>query len=119
MIRHIADLFIGVAILCGVAFLFGAGPVRAAECGYITYYHATGNRTACGDRYDGSQMIAAHRTLKCGTILTVTDRATGKSVKVVVRDRGPAKWTGNSLDLSYAAARQMGMVRRGKVYGCW
>ena len=117
--ENIVSLLAGAIVLCAVAFLFGAPPVHAGECGYITYYKATGNRTACGDKYDGSQMIAAHRTLKCGTVLKVTDRSTGKSVRVTVRDRGPANWTGNSLDLSYAAARQMGMIRRGKVYGCW
>ena len=119
----IKDLIAGtiaaaVIVMVAAAFLWSV-PVRSAECGKITYYNATGNRTACGDVYTGREMIAAHRTLPCGTKLVVTDKATGKQVTVVVRDRGPAKWTGNSLDLSREAARQMGMIRRGKIYGCW
>lgn len=105
-------------LILGAAFLFLASPVLAA-CGHITFYKATGNRTACGDRYTGEEMFAAHRTLPCGTKLRVTDKATGKSVRVTVRDRGPAKWTGNDLDISFKAARQLGMVHRGRIVGCW
>lgn len=101
-----------------LVFWYGA-PVRAGECGWITWYAATGNKTACGDFYDGTQMIAAHRTLPCGHPLKVTDRKTGKTVHVRVRDRGPAVWTGNSLDLSVAAAKRLGIIQRGRVRGCW
>lgn len=90
-----------------------------AACGWVTFYHATGNKTACGDPYTGEEMYAAHRSLPCGTKLRVTDKATGKSVNVTVRDRGPAKWTGNDLDLSFRAARMIGMVHRGRIRGCW
>lgn len=103
-------------ILWVAAFFLGA---MAAECGKVTFYRATGNKTACGDYYTGEEMFAAHRTLPCGTQLDVRDVDTGRSVRVIVRDRGPAQWTGNDLDLSYRAAREMGMVRRGKIKGCW
>ena len=106
-----------LVILAG-AFLFLASPVLA-ECGKITYYHATGNKTACGDKYTGEEMFAAHRSLPCGTKLKVVDQITKKWVSVTVRDRGPAAWTGNSLDVSYRAARKLGMVQRGKIRGCW
>lgn len=118
MLRHACDLVIGAAIILAVAALFSAPPVHAA-CGFVTYYNATGNKTACGDRYTGREMIAAHRTLPCGTKLKVTDKRTGKHVRVVVRDRGPAKWTGNDLDLSHAAAAELGMIHRGRIKGCW
>lgn len=111
-----------LAALVAAFFILAAATfwtVALADCGWITYYKATGNKTACGDKYTGEEMIAAHRTLPCGTRLTVRDSATGKSVRVTVRDRGPAKWTGNSLDLSYRAARHLNMVQRGRIKGCW
>jgi rare lipoprotein A len=109
---------LAATLIISVAFFAGSAAI-ARECGWMTYYKATGNKTACGDRYTGEEMYAAHRSLPCGTKLRVTDKATGKSVNVTVRDRGPAKWTGNDLDLSFRAARMIGMVHRGRIRGCW
>lgn len=112
--------YLAVAVMAAVfVWAMSGTPIRAAQCGQVTFYHATGNRTACGDKYTGEEMYAAHRSLPCGTVLRVTDKATGKSVNVTVRDRGPAKWTGNELDLSFRAARKLGMVHRGRINGCW
>ncbi len=117
MIRVTIAAIVGALVI--LALFAALSGVRAAECGFVTYYHATGNKTACGDRYTGREMIAAHRTLPCGTKLKVTDKRTGKHVRVVVRDRGPALWTGNDLDLSFAAGDKLGMIRRGRIQGCW
>ncbi len=68
--------------------------------------------TAAGERYDGRKFTAAHRTLPFGTRVRVTDRKTGRSVSVVVNDRGPFI-KGRVIDLSYAAAQSLQMERRG------
>ncbi len=60
------------------------------------------------------QFTAAHRGLPFGTVLRVTNRRNGKWVVVRVTDRGPLD-PGRLIDLSYAAARQIGMVGAGIV----
>ncbi len=82
--------------------------------GAASYYgdELAGRPTASGESFDPKQLTAAHRTLPFGTRLRVTNIRNGKSVVVRVNDRGP--FTGNrALDLSYSAARQIGMLRRG------
>ncbi len=69
-------------------------------------------KTASGERFNMYDMTAAHKHLKFGTKLKVTCVATGKSVVVKVNDRGP--FHGNrALDLSYGAAKVLGIVERG------
>lgn len=71
-----------------------------------------GRPTASGERYRGEELTAAHRTLPFGTLLRVTNLANGRTVVVRVNDRGPFHRS-RILDLSRAAAEQLGMVRRG------
>jgi rare lipoprotein A len=87
---------------------------RGTEVGVASWYGPGfhGKLTADGTRYNQHAMTAAHRTLPLGTRVRVTDVATGRSVVVLVNDRGPYK-VGRSIDLSYAAAQQLGMVERG------
>ena len=61
-------------------------------------------------------MTAAHKTLPLGTVVKVTNQATGKSVKVTINDRGPFV-KGRIIDLSKAAATALGTraSRVGKV----
>ncbi|HEY8964852.1 MAG TPA: septal ring lytic transglycosylase RlpA family protein [Candidatus Methylacidiphilales bacterium] len=68
--------------------------------------------TASGQRFDMYDYTAAHKTLPMGTILSVRNPKTGKSVRVTVTDRGPFVH-GRDLDLSYAAARDLGMIGAG------
>lgn len=68
--------------------------------------------TASGLAYDMHTFTAAHRTLPIGTIVKVTDQHNGKSVMVCVTDRGPFI-KGRIIDLSYAAAKQLGLQKRG------
>lgn len=83
-----------------------------AETGNASFYGPTGNRTANGERYDGSGMTCAHRTAKFGTRFRVTDLRTGRSIVCRVNDRGP--WIrGRVIDLSTTAARALGITRRG------
>lgn len=64
--------------------------------------------TSSGERFDPHGMTAAHRTLPFGTRLTVTNLKTGKSVIVVVNDRGPSTRR-IDIDLSTAAAKAIGL----------
>lgn len=71
-----------------------------------------GKRTANGERYDPSKFTAAHRSLKLGTRVKVTDLRSGRSVTVRITDRGPFR-RGRGIDLSLAAAKRLGIVRKG------
>jgi len=71
-----------------------------------------GKRTASGERCDPDTLTAAHRTAPFGSKLRVTNLATGRSVIVRVNDRGPFR-AGRIIDLSHAAAREIGMHRTG------
>lgn len=90
-------------------------PVAGLEqVGLASWYGAPhhGRRTASGEIYDMNRLTAAHRTLPFGTRLLVTNRDTSQSTEVRVNDRGPFV-DGRILDVSYAAARQMGAVGAG------
>ena len=68
--------------------------------------------TASGERYDPSKLTGAHRTLPLGSRVRVTNLLNGRSVMVTINDRGPYSRR-REIDLSYGAARALGMVRRG------
>lgn len=68
--------------------------------------------TSSGERFNMYKLTAAHKTLPLSTKLLVTNLNNGRKVVVKVNDRGP--FVGNRLiDLSYGAARKLGMVARG------
>lgn len=67
-----------------------------------------GKRTASGERMNPHAYTAAHRSLPFGTQVQVTNRRNGRSVVVRINDRGPFT-RGRVIDLSYAAARAIGM----------
>ena len=71
-----------------------------------------GRLTANGERYSMYQMTAAHRTYAMNTIVKVTNLNNKKSVIVRINDRGPFYHT-RDIDLSYAAARKLGMAEKG------
>jgi len=71
-----------------------------------------GRLTANGERYSMYQMTAAHRTYAMNTIVKVTNLQNKKSVIVRINDRGPFYHT-RDIDLSYAAARKLGMAKKG------
>jgi peptidoglycan lytic transglycosylase len=76
----------------------------------VATFYASGRRTASGQTFDSSGYTAAHRTLPFGSQVTVMNPENGKSVTVVINDRGP--YTGGvTLDLSRGAARAIGMHR--------
>lgn len=80
----------------------------------IASYYSQGVRTASGEKFDPNELTAAHPTLPFGTRLRVTNKHTGRSVTVRVNDRGPYV-PGRVVDVSYSAARELGMVGRGVV----
>jgi rare lipoprotein A len=73
-----------------------------------------GRRTANGEIYDMFQLTAAHRSAPLGIHAIVTNLDTGRSVRVRINDRGPFV-ANRILDLSYAAARRLGMLETGLV----
>jgi rare lipoprotein A len=83
------------------------------EIGLASWYGPYNNRRAAdGSVYDGQGMTAAHRTLPMGTVVRVTNLTTNQSVLVKITDRGPFV-PGRTLDLSIAAAKEIGVYRMG------
>ncbi|MCE0742489.1 septal ring lytic transglycosylase RlpA family protein [Acetobacter sicerae] len=68
--------------------------------------------TANGEQFDPSKMTAAHPSAPLGSKLLVRSEETGRQIVVTVNDRGPYKG-GRVIDLSHAAAAQLGMLRKG------
>ena len=85
-----------------------------AETGRASWYGKAhdGKRTASGERFDIHALTAAHRTLPFGTIVRVTDLRSRRSVNVRINDRGPFR-SDRIIDLSYEAAKKLGIVGRG------
>jgi rare lipoprotein A len=94
--------------------------VERNQLGYATYYanHFQGDRTASGERFDTTELVAAHRSLPFGTIVRVTNLENRRSVHVRIVDRGPFgenRDEGAIIDLSRAAARRLAMLKEGQV----
>lgn len=104
-------------VACAAAsfVVLGAGPALA-QCGSASWYALT-SRTASGERMNPAAMTAAHRTLPFGTKLVVTNQRNGKSVTVRINDRGPFI-KGRVIDLSKAAAHQLGFIQSGHTSIC-
>jgi rare lipoprotein A len=94
----------------GLILIVLSSPAVAAQTVRATWYghELAGNRTASGERFNPNGRTAAHRSLPFGTCLRVGNPKTGHKVAVRVNDRGPFT-KGVSLDLSYGAARAIGM----------
>ena len=73
-----------------------------------------GRPTASGERFDMHKVSAAHRTLPLGSVVKVTNLNNGRTLKVRINDRGPFV-DGRIIDLSYKAAKKLGMVEAGVV----
>ena len=108
-----AALFTTAIGLVSVSDSHAAG----AGCGGASWY-ALSSRTASGERMNAAHLTAAHRSLKFGTKVQVTNKRNGKSVIVRINDRGPFI-RGRVMDLSKAAASQIGMVRSGTASVCY
>lgn len=84
-----------------------------SETGEASYYRSSRRfaRTSSGERYDENAMTAAHPSLPLGTRLRVTRQDTGESIVVRINDRQGTH--SRVIDLSYGAARRLGMLRAG------
>ncbi len=94
--------------------------VLETQIGDATLYadRFEGRKTASGFIFEGDKAIAAHRTYPFGTVVRVTYLRNKRSVTVVIVDRGPYgknHQEGAIIDLSPAAAKRLGMLRRGQV----
>ncbi|MGH6736177.1 MAG: septal ring lytic transglycosylase RlpA family protein [Methyloceanibacter sp.] len=89
-------------------------PLTAAsadQVGHASWYALT-SKTASGERMNPSALTAAHRSLPFGTKVLVENLSNGRSVVVRINDRGPFIG-GRIIDLSKAAAAQIGMIGSG------
>jgi peptidoglycan lytic transglycosylase len=89
-------------------------PVVYQATGLASYYARgfNGYKTASGERYRSDKLTAAHPTLPFGTVVKVVRVSNGRTVVVRINDRGPFV-KGRIIDLSYAAARKLGMLADG------
>jgi rare lipoprotein A len=90
------------------------GPAGIVQTGIASWYGPGfhGKQTANGEVYDQHELTAAHPSLPMGSRVMVTNLDTGESVKVRINDRGPFVH-GRVIDLSYAAARSIGVYEPG------
>jgi rare lipoprotein A len=100
-----------LCVAVAAAFLAFSVAAEAGVIGMASYYKS-GKRTANGERFNPHGLTAAHRKLKFGTKLLVTNVRTGKSVVVRVNDRGPFI-RGRIIDLSLGAAKVIGLTKTG------
>ena len=84
---------------------------NAAQTGKASWYAMT-SKTASGERASPKTMTAAHRTLKFGTHIRVTNLRNGRSVVLCVNDRGPFI-RGRVVDVTKKAARKLGFLNAG------
>ena len=99
----------------------GKGKRRASAgtVGLATYYARSldGRMTASGVRFDSDEMVAGHPTYPFGTVVRVTNLRNGRSAKVRIVDRGPARGARRSgviVDVSRAAAECLDFIRAGR-----
>ena len=106
-------LIVTVSILASCAssrFETYQEPRTAVASWYGAEFH--GRPTASGERFDMYGLTCAHRELPFGTLLQVTNTSNEKTVRCVVNDRGPFV-PGRDIDLSYGAAKEIGLIGPG------
>jgi rare lipoprotein A len=91
-----------------------AGPFGGVERGTASWYGPgfNGHHTANGERYNMRELTAAHPSLPFGSLVEVRNLENGHAVVVRINDRGPYA-RGRIIDLSYAAAREVGVFGPG------
>jgi rare lipoprotein A len=106
-----------LGMLAMVALLvLGMGCAGTTQRGRASYYGGKfhGRATASGERFDKEAMTAAHKDLKFGTRVRVTNPENGRSVVVRVNDRFPGT-KGRIIDLSEGAFRRLAPLERGVI----
>jgi rare lipoprotein A len=105
----------GAALLLSWAAIPATGAsAQYLERGTASWYGGRfqGLQTASGEIFDLNRLTAAHRELPFGAEVRVIHLRTGASVSVVINDRGPCI-DGRDIDLSEAAARELGIIDEG------
>jgi rare lipoprotein A len=116
-LKTVRRLTAATAAITAFALLGSAQANAAPGCGHASWY-ALSSKTASGERMNASKLTAAHRSLPFGTKVLVTNKRNGKSVIVRINDRGPFI-RGRVLDVSKAAAQDIGMVASGTAQVCY
>ena len=98
------------------ALTLGGCASRHVESGLASWYGPgyAGKTTASGETFRPWRRTAAHRSLAFGSVVRVTRPDTGRSVRVVITDRGPFV-EGRIIDLSRRSARRLDMIDAGVV----
>lgn len=107
MTKRIAFFFLMAAFF--VACSSSKGAYNSYDKSAVASYYAdkfNGKKTANGEKFSNSKLTAAHKKLAFGTKVKVTNKANGKSVVVVINDRGPFSG-GRDIDLSKKAFMQI------------
>ncbi|WP_394691305.1 septal ring lytic transglycosylase RlpA family protein [Hoeflea sp.] len=110
---------LGALLFASTIAVSAAAPASASTeaCGRASWYALT-SKTASGERMDPAKFTAAHPRLRFGTRVEVVNPRNGKSVVVRINDRGPFI-KGRIIDVSKAAARELGMIRSGVAKVCY
>ncbi len=106
--------FMAIAILSPLTTHLSALHSQVLQRGKASFYAKSfhGRRTASGERLHPDSMTCAHKSYPFGTMLKVYNPANGRSVIVRVTDRGPFI-RGRIIDLSWSAAKQLGIIGQG------
>jgi len=112
--KKAAVVWLGLLVGAGAACVPRIRPQGGVEVGVASWYGPDfhGRLTASREVFNMYDMTAAHPTLPLGTWVVVTHLDSGRSAVVRVNDRGPFA-RGRIIDLSYAAARLLGLVGPG------
>jgi rare lipoprotein A len=104
-------LFIVIISILGLSFTFQE---VFSETGKACYYanRFNGKRTSSGEVFSQENLTAAHKSLKLGTLVKVTNLSNDSTVIVKVNDR-LHKTSGHAIDLSLKAANKLNFVRNG------
>jgi len=98
-------------LLVATAFAMMAAAEDGMGVFYSDYFH--GKNTADGGVYDKEGLTAAHKTLKFGTKVKITNPETNQSVVVTITDRMPPR-NRNIIDMTRRAAREIGIEKQGR-----
>ncbi len=111
LLQLLKEQLIILSLLLFLPFFATEAQIQQGKASYYAN-EFVGQRTASGEVFTQNDYTCAHRSLPFGTLLRVKNLDNGREVTVRVNDRGPFV-KGRIIDLSYAAARDLGMVLRG------
>jgi rare lipoprotein A len=104
-----------ILILIIILLSESTAQVGFVQKGKASFYHNKfhGRRTSSGERLDQNELTGAHRKFLFNTVVRVTNLNNDRSVIVRINDRGPYKYKNRIIDLTYAAAKKIGLIKKG------